>query len=65
MTKQMSVPTEEAQGQTQFYLIFDEMAKACTEDDVLMNEIDEIEQISRVVENITEENEQPCFMTST
>ena len=64
MTKKASVPSDESQGQTRFYLIFDEMAKAEAEENVLAAEIAEIEQISRMIQDVTDD-EQPHFMTST
>jgi hypothetical protein len=52
-------PTEE---QTRFILIFNELAKAQTPD-VDMQEIDAIEEVRRIVTEVTDEH--PIFMTST
>ncbi|MGA7080505.1 MAG: hypothetical protein WBQ43_10070 [Terriglobales bacterium] len=63
-TREKATQKDEDQ-QTRFYLIFDELAKANLESasDASLEEIDEIEQIRRMVVEVDEEP--PIFMTST
>jgi hypothetical protein len=62
---QEKAPPKDGDQQTRYYLVFDELAKANLENasDVSLEEIDEIEQIRRMVVEVDEE--QPIFMTST
>ena len=59
-------PVEESCEATQFYVIFSELAKAAEErevSDVTSDEIDEIEQVMRMIVDVTDEP--PQFVTST
>ena len=64
MNEKPNVAADENAGQTRFYLLFDEMAKVDDDANVSPAEIEEIEQITRMVQDVTED-EQPFFMTST
>ncbi len=63
--KQENRPLESTEHQTRFYLIFHELAKtdAANISDVSLEEIDEIEQVRRMVMDVTDE--WPIFMTTT
>jgi hypothetical protein len=60
-----NAPTASAPQNTRFFLIFDELSKQETQavDDVNTDEIDEIEQISRIVMQTTDDA--PIFLTMT
>lgn len=59
---QENSPLEKVEQETRFYLIFNELAKAEALG-VSLEEMDEIEQVRRMVMDVT--NEIPIFMTST
>jgi len=59
-SEEKTLATEE--GQTRFVLIFNELAKVQAPD-VDMEEIDAIEEVRRIVSEVTDER--PIFMTST
>lgn len=52
-----------AEETTRFYLIFSELAKVCDEQDATSDEINEIEQVVRMVTDVNDEP--PQFVTST
>jgi hypothetical protein len=55
---------ENEENQNHFYLIFQKMAEADAEEEVLAQEIHEIEAASRAVQDVTD-GDLPRFMTST
>ncbi|MGB8524821.1 MAG: hypothetical protein WCD43_17800 [Candidatus Acidiferrales bacterium] len=57
-------PTELPQGQARFYLVFEKVPDAEIEENALAQEIEEIAELSRMAQDITDED-QPRFMTST
>jgi SpoVK/Ycf46/Vps4 family AAA+-type ATPase len=61
-TKMEKKPLENPEEQTRYVLIFNELAKA-QPSDVDMKEIDAIEEVRRIVSEVTDER--PIFMTST
>jgi hypothetical protein len=64
-SKQEKTPLENSEQQTRFYLIFKEFAKVdpMSISDVSLEELDDIEQVRRMVMDVTDD--QPIFMTST
>jgi len=62
---QKAAPEIATETQARFYLIFDELAKVDTQDisSVSLEEIDEIEQVRRMVADVS--CEPPRFVTST
>ena len=65
MSSEGRKPLDTAEEESRFYIIFDELAKAEHESagHVSADELDEIEQVRRMVMDVTEEP--PVFMTST
>ena len=64
MTEKPHAPKHEMEVQGDFYLIFDEVAKVDSSDDAMAQEIHEIEEISRMVQDVAADDE-PRFLTST
>ena len=60
--KQETKPLENTEEQNRFVLIFNELAKEQASD-VSLEEIDAIEEVRRIVMEVTDEK--PIFMTST
>jgi hypothetical protein len=64
MTEKPRAPKHETEVQGDFYLIFDEVAKIGSSDDAMAQEIHEIEEIGRMVQDVAADDE-PRFLTST
>lgn len=64
MSEKIPVGPDEKVSHAEFYLIFDQLAEPTAEDYALANEIDAIEQISRMVQDASAD-EEPRFLSST